>query len=115
MKSSTPTDLRQEMALRIRARREYLGYSQQDIAVMIGRTRSGFTQIESGRNGIDAVDIADIARALGAPVSYFYGETPESMSEDETNLLSLFRALPTDRQKLAVDIVRTLLKSERES
>lgn len=53
------------IGLKIRARREALGYSQEQLAQLVGyKTRSSIAKIESGENDITQTKIYDFARAL---------------------------------------------------
>jgi len=49
-----------------------------------------------------------LADALDKPISYFAGEISEKSSNDEKELLSIFRTLDIDMQKKALGIIKLL-------
>jgi transcriptional regulator with XRE-family HTH domain len=57
---------------RIRERRIMLGLTQQQLAEMIGVTYQQAHKYERGINRVSAVRLFKIARALSAPITYFY-------------------------------------------
>ncbi len=57
---------------RIRERRIMLGLTQQQLAAMIGVTYQQAHKYERGINRVSAGRLFEIARALSAPISYFY-------------------------------------------
>ena len=57
---------------RIRERRIMLGLTQQQLAEMIGVTYQQAHKYERGINRVSAGRLFEIARALSAPIAYFY-------------------------------------------
>src|SRR5256885_4615380 len=57
---------------RIRERRIMLGLTQQQLAEMIGVTYQQAHKYERGINRVSAGRLFEIARALSAPITYFY-------------------------------------------
>jgi transcriptional regulator with XRE-family HTH domain len=57
---------------RIRERRIMLGLTQQQLAEMIGVTYQQSHKYERGINRVPAGRLFEIARALSAPITYFY-------------------------------------------
>ena len=57
---------------RIRERRIMLGLTQQQLAEMIGVTYQQAHKYERGINRVSAGRLFEIARALSAPIGYFY-------------------------------------------
>ena len=57
---------------RIRERRIMLGLTQQQLAEMIGVTYQQAHKYERGINRVSAGRLFEIARALDAPITYFY-------------------------------------------
>ena len=49
----------------IRAKREKAGLTQHDLAKLLGRSQSYVATIETGQRRIDAVELIDLAAALG--------------------------------------------------
>src|SRR5713226_8422115 len=80
---------------RIRERRVMLGVSQQQLAEMISVTYQQAHKYERGINRVSAGRLFDIARALSAPITYFY----EGIGEEGPRQL-----MP--HQRLQVEIAR---------
>ncbi|HEX7799284.1 MAG TPA: helix-turn-helix transcriptional regulator, partial [Asticcacaulis sp.] len=70
-----PVDL--HVGARVRMRRKFLGMSQEGLAETIDLTFQQVQKYERGSNRISASKLWEIAKALKAPVAYFfegYGE-----------------------------------------
>ena len=109
-------------------RRKFLGMSQEELARTIGLTFQQVQKYERGTNRISSSKLWDIARALKAPVEYFfegYGETEavEGFSESDseqfvhgflmtTEGIELAEAFPRIKaprlRRRLLDLVRTL-------
>ena len=59
---------REALGQSIRAVRERQGLSQNQLALMIGSSKSHIWRIETGRVGVGIDDLSRIADALGIPV-----------------------------------------------
>ncbi len=86
-RSPNPVDL--HVGARVRMRRKFLGMSQEGLAETIDLTFQQVQKYERGSNRISASKLYEIARALKAPVAYFfegYGQTEavEGFSESES-------------------------------
>ncbi|CAM3312759.1 helix-turn-helix domain-containing protein [Asticcacaulis taihuensis] len=82
-----PVDL--HVGARVRMRRKFLGMSQEGLAETIALTFQQVQKYERGSNRISASKLWEIAKALKAPVAYFfegYGENEavEGFSESES-------------------------------
>ncbi len=82
-----PVDL--HVGARVRMRRKFLGMSQEGLAETIELTFQQVQKYERGSNRISASKLWEIAKALKAPVAYFfegYGENEavEGFSESES-------------------------------
>lgn len=82
-----PVDL--HVGARVRMRRKFLGMSQEALAEAIDLTFQQVQKYERGSNRISASKLYEIAKALKAPVTYFfegYGENEavEGFSESES-------------------------------
>ena len=65
---------------KIRTAREEAGYSQLDLAKLIGfETATAISLIESGERKISAENIASLAKNLHKDVKFFFGETDPAM------------------------------------
>lgn len=84
---------------RIKARREALGLSQDELALMLNyKSRSTIAKIESGANDIPQSKIKAFADALNTTTSYLMGWTDveepiSTVSEKEKVLLSYYNQL----------------------
>ncbi len=97
----TPSTARARMAdrhvgSRIRERRVMLGFSQQQLAELIGVTYQQAHKYEHGLNRISAGRLYEIAQALRVPISWFYEgldspALPAEMSPRERACLELAR------------------------
>ena len=121
-----PVDL--HVGARVRMRRKFLGMSQEGLAETIDLTFQQVQKYERGSNRIIASKLWEIAKALKAPVAYFfegYGENEavEGFSESEseqfvhgflmtTEGIELAEAFPRIRnpkfRRRILDLVRAL-------
>ena len=80
---------------RIRERRIMLGLTQQQLAETIGVTYQQAHKYERGINRVSAGRLFEVARALSAPITYFYEgigeEGPRQIMPHERMLLELAR------------------------
>jgi transcriptional regulator with XRE-family HTH domain len=72
MRGQSTAALDDHVGERIRERRIMLGLTQQQLAEMIGVTYQQAHKYERGINRISAGRLFEIARALSAPITYFY-------------------------------------------
>ena len=71
------TKERATLAKRIKETREYLGFTQQQVAESLSLRRSAISDIETGKRKVTADELKRIAYLYRHPVSYFLGEQPE--------------------------------------
>src|SRR5690348_15322943 len=69
-RAPNPVDL--HVGARIRMRRKLLGVSQERLAEQLSLTFQQVQKYERGANRVSASKLYEIARALEAPVSYFF-------------------------------------------
>lgn len=110
------------LELRIRARRNLIGMSQERLAELTGVTFQQVQKYERGVNRIAASRLCQIARALDAPVQMFFeGVIAEGRSSAQDDMVSVlgapegaqllkaFLAIPTKSlRRKVVDIVSAL-------
>lgn len=66
---------------KLRECREYLGYSQEQVARHLGLpSRPSVTYLESGRRKVSALELEKLARLYGKPVTYFLDPEPPIQS-----------------------------------
>jgi transcriptional regulator with XRE-family HTH domain len=88
---------------RVRMRRRFLGISQQALAAELGITFQQVQKYERGANRVSASKLFEIARALDAPVSFFF----EGLAEPTIN-----RRRPREVEALEESISRFLQSGE---
>lgn len=97
-------ELDKYVGARIRERRTMLGYTQQQLADMIGVTYQQAHKYERGINRVSAGRLYEIAEVLDVPVGYFY-DGLGSKADKET---------PT-RQRMCLELARnfSMIKNDR--
>jgi transcriptional regulator with XRE-family HTH domain len=88
---------------RIRERRIMLGLTQQQLAEMIGVTYQQAHKYERGINRVSAGRLFEIARALNAPMTYFY----EGIEEEAPRQITL-------HQRMQLEIARNFVEIRNE-
>lgn len=74
---------RRAMGERLRQAREYLGFSQEEVAKYLGISRSALSNIETGQRKVDALELKKLASLYKHPVTHFTGEDPEDQAVGE--------------------------------
>jgi transcriptional regulator with XRE-family HTH domain len=67
-------DDRKSLGARLREAREYLGFSQDEVARTVGLTRSAMSLLENGQRKVDALELKRLAEMYQRPVAEFTGE-----------------------------------------
>jgi transcriptional regulator with XRE-family HTH domain len=67
-------DQRAHLGQRLKATREYLGLSQQQVAERTGIVRSAVSDIERGLRKVEVMELQKLARLYRLPASYFLDE-----------------------------------------
>lgn len=96
-------DDRKALGNRLREAREYLGFSQEEVANYLGVPRTALTSIEAGTRKVDALELKKLASLYKRPVAHFTGEDvgEEFGDEDVAHLARKARELsPEDRAEL---------------
>jgi len=73
-------DDRKTLGERLREAREYLGFSQDEVATFLGVSRSALSNIETGQRKVDALELKKLAGLYKRPVTFFTGEEVEDTS-----------------------------------
>ena len=81
-------DDRKAMGDRLREAREYLGFSQEEVATYLGVSRSALSNIENGSRKVEALELKKLASLYKRPVTHFTGEEEQepSFSDDVAHL-----------------------------
>jgi transcriptional regulator with XRE-family HTH domain len=80
-RESRPSPIDIHVGSRIRMRRTLLGMSQERLGDALGLTFQQVQKYERGVNRVGASRLFDISRVLDVPISYFFDDMPEGMSE----------------------------------
>lgn len=75
---------RRTLGARLRAAREYLGLSQDEVARAIGLARPAVSLIESGQRKVDALELKKLAELYQRPAADFTGDVEIEASVPET-------------------------------
>jgi transcriptional regulator with XRE-family HTH domain len=100
---STATAIDDHVGGRIRERRIMLGLTQQQLAEMIGVSYQQAHKYERGVNRVAAGRLFEIARALNAPITYFY----EGIGEEGPPQITL-------HQRMQLEIARNFAEIRNE-
>jgi len=96
-------DDRKALGERLREAREYLGFSQDQVATFLGVSRSALSLMETGQRKVDALELKKMAGLYKRPVGFFTGEAAEEVSFG-TDVKHLARQVaelsPDDREEL---------------
>jgi len=76
-------EARAALGRRIKEARTYLGFSQEEVATGLGISRSAVSQIEAGQRGLDALELASLAKLLARPLEYFTPDHDGSSAPQE--------------------------------
>jgi transcriptional regulator with XRE-family HTH domain len=118
-KNGGEAEERARFAVKLRQAREYLGFSQDEVAQHLGIPRSALSNIETGQRKVDAVELKRLAELYKKPLDHFTGEVPlarSALPEDIEHLARKASKLtPTDRAELArfADFLQSRSQSDR--
>jgi transcriptional regulator with XRE-family HTH domain len=112
-------DVDRHVGARVRERRIMLGFTQQQLADLIGVTYQQAHKYERGINRISAGRLFEIAHVLSVPVNYFF----EGLSEEEGRQVSSrermclelarnFAQIPNERHQEALSQLARVLAAE---
>jgi transcriptional regulator with XRE-family HTH domain len=112
-------DVDRHVGARVRERRIMLGFTQQQLADLIGVTYQQAHKYERGINRISAGRLYEIAHVLSVPVNYFFegidGEESRAVSPRERMCLELarnFAQIPNERYQEALSQLARVLAAE---
>ncbi|EHL6631259.1 helix-turn-helix domain-containing protein [Salmonella enterica] len=106
--------LNDEIAMRLKERRQKLGLSQGKLAEICGWTQSRIGNYEAGSRNVGVYDAVVLGEALSIPPpELLFGEKDSSqawLSEHHKKLLELFNQLPSSEQQRMIDLFEIRLK-----
>jgi transcriptional regulator with XRE-family HTH domain len=79
---------RRTLGEKLREAREYVGFSQDDVAVVLKLPRTAVTNIENGQRKVEAIELKRMAELYRRSVGYFTGgeEAAETLPADVAHL-----------------------------
>jgi transcriptional regulator with XRE-family HTH domain len=112
-------DIDRHVGARVRERRIMLGFTQQQLADLIGVTYQQAHKYERGINRVSAGRLFEIAHVLNVPVNYFF----EGLMDDESRQVSSrermclelarnFAQIPNERHQEALSQLALVLAAE---
>lgn len=96
-------DERAELGRRIREAREYRGFSQEDVAAVLGISRSAVSLVESGGRRLDVLEIGKLAKLFGCSIDEL---TAEPDKRTDASIQMLARAAATLSAEDREEVVR---------
>lgn len=96
------TNERDDIGARLKAAREYLGLSQQEVADQLQLPRSAISLIETGQRRLEAMELKAFAKLYQRPVAYFTGEQEAPILPSDVEVLTrkAEKLSPEDRETL---------------
>lgn len=111
----TGDEERKALGERLRQAREYLGFSQDQVATILGVPRSALSLMESGQRKVEVLEMKRLAALYKRPVGYFTGdEEEESFGADVKHLARKVAELSADDRK-EVDQFADFLRARKKS
>jgi transcriptional regulator with XRE-family HTH domain len=96
---------RKGLGERLREAREYLGFSQEEVAKFLGIARSALSNIENGQRKVDALELKQLAQLYKRTVGHLTGEVGEIEPQFAADVAHLARKAeklsPQDREELS--------------
>ncbi|MGA7313798.1 MAG: helix-turn-helix transcriptional regulator, partial [Silvibacterium sp.] len=80
---------RQELGNRLRQLRDNRGYTQEDVAAVLGISRSAVVQLEAGNRNLDSVELMALANEFGFDPKQLFEEKFDAVQDSVT---ALFRS-----------------------
>lgn len=98
------------LAVRIKLLRRASGFTQGQLAALIGIRSTAVGKWESGEFLPKGRYVAKLAESLGIGVAELIGTTSKRVDDlvEEVQLLTAFRSLPKERQLIAIKLVEAL-------
>jgi transcriptional regulator with XRE-family HTH domain len=109
---------RTKLAERLRAAREYLGFSQDQVSQYLGISRSALSNIETGQRKVEVTELTRLALLYKQPLTHFTGETGppgEALEPDVEHLARKASKMTVkDREELTrfADFLRSRTQSD---
>jgi len=102
------------IGMKINQLRLALGKTRQELAQQIGVTHQQLQKYEKGVNRITASRLVNVANSLDVPVTYFFEDTKNPLSQKQLSrqrmYLEMMRDFTAIKEEEQQDIVRKLIK-----
>jgi transcriptional regulator with XRE-family HTH domain len=102
---SNQEEVRRNIGLRLKEAREYLGFSQDEVAKSLKIPRPAISLIESGERKVEALELKKFADLYQQPVDYFISGKSE-VSEGNKELAFLARTATKLTQEDREELLR---------
>lgn len=83
MSTEDTKERRAEMGKRLRDARDYLNFSQDEVATALGISRPSVTNMESGSRKVDSLELDKLARLYGRSVNYLLTGEEEFKADEK--------------------------------
>jgi transcriptional regulator with XRE-family HTH domain len=124
---------KQALGEKLKARREFLKLTQQEVADAMSIGRVGYALYESGKNSIAATDLPKLAKILKVKPEYFFGwndedahhshfvreagpdydpNRDEPTDDEEGEILRYYRGVPPTLRPAALAMLKGLMDAE---
>src|SRR5579872_740305 len=93
-RDSAPRDSEREqedLGLRLREAREYLGLSQEFVANYLSVPRASVSAMETGKRRVGSLELKQLAKLYKRPLSFFLGDEEQPLLQSDETSLALFR------------------------
>lgn len=98
-----------ELGLRVRRRREELGFTREQLAEMCDLSTNFLAEIELGKKNMSTKSLYKVARALNLSADYIvFGE---QAGADRTKFEEMLAELSKEDRDLAEDILKSFIKA----
>jgi len=104
---------RAALADRLREAREYLGFSQDDVAKVLNIPRSAVSLIETGQRRVEALELKSLAKIYQTSVGALTGEEPRPELPADVEHLARAAAKLTDTDRMELKRFADFLGSRR--
>lgn len=101
------------LAARLKSARDDMRLSQAEVAECLGLNQSAYAHIETGRNALKIEHLVKLSQVLYKPVSYFLGLPSGDLSDNEAELLHLYRQLSKQSRSDIMEFCRLLAARSR--
>jgi len=89
---------KQELGSRLRQLRENRGYTQEDVAEVLGISRSAVVQLEAGNRNLDSVELMTLANEFGFDPKQLFEEKFDAVQDSVTALFRSDAELATSKE-----------------